>query len=446
MARQGNRILIVGGGCFGLSTALALSGDPSLHITVFDRAQIPSRDAASNDTTKLVRMDYGNDVLYQDLTIEALPIWRKWNSEARRRYGQDVFTESGILFLSRDHLGEYEKRSMANLSQVLPEALKTLSHQDVQREYPQFHRHWNIGYLNKQDGWCFAELAIRLVADICLERKVKFIVGKAGEFKSFVWRNGRVCGIMTQDGGQYYGDKIIMAIGSWTGSLLPGMNNIITATGHPVMHFKIPEQLRGRYLSDVFPAWEADTPNTGFYGFPSKPDGDLKIAIHSPGYINTISTNSNGVVSVPRTIVDHPNDTIPHEILTKTRAFLRNCLPEIADLEITKAKLCWYCDTFDGNFIADYHPSLPGVFVLAGDSGHGMKFLPVIGEKVRGIIEKDATLLKRYSAWSWREPQVGKAIVFDAMRSNQNGDDRKELRDSRMARSEELFRHQTARL
>jgi sarcosine oxidase/L-pipecolate oxidase len=48
--KPGSKIILVGGGCFGLSTALALSLDKSKNYTivVYDREVIPVRDAASN--------------------------------------------------------------------------------------------------------------------------------------------------------------------------------------------------------------------------------------------------------------------------------------------------------------------------------------------------------------------------------------------------------------
>jgi sarcosine oxidase/L-pipecolate oxidase len=45
--RPGSKIIIVGGGCFGLSTAYALSLKQQYDIYVFDRRPIPCPDAAS---------------------------------------------------------------------------------------------------------------------------------------------------------------------------------------------------------------------------------------------------------------------------------------------------------------------------------------------------------------------------------------------------------------
>lgn len=46
----GNKIIIVGGGAFGLSTAYALSLKDKYEVWVFDRQPIPAPDAASSGT------------------------------------------------------------------------------------------------------------------------------------------------------------------------------------------------------------------------------------------------------------------------------------------------------------------------------------------------------------------------------------------------------------
>lgn len=46
----GSKIIIVGGGSFGLSTAYALALKKQYDIYVFDRQPIPATDAASSGT------------------------------------------------------------------------------------------------------------------------------------------------------------------------------------------------------------------------------------------------------------------------------------------------------------------------------------------------------------------------------------------------------------
>lgn len=67
MVTQESKIIIVGGGVFGLSTALWLARDGYKDITIFDRCQFdknfynPSNgcDGASADLNKIFRMAYG---------------------------------------------------------------------------------------------------------------------------------------------------------------------------------------------------------------------------------------------------------------------------------------------------------------------------------------------------------------------------------------------------
>jgi glycine/D-amino acid oxidase-like deaminating enzyme len=46
----------------------------------------------------------------------------------------------------------------------------------------------------------------------------------------------------------------------------------------------------------------------------------------------------------------------------------------------TRSKSCMYMLSPDEHFILDKHPFMRGVTFLAGLSGHGFKFAPVLGE------------------------------------------------------------------
>lgn len=64
-----DQIIIVGGGAFGLSTALQLSQKGYSNVSVFDKDDhIPPRFSAANDLNKIVRAEY-EDQFYTDLTI-----------------------------------------------------------------------------------------------------------------------------------------------------------------------------------------------------------------------------------------------------------------------------------------------------------------------------------------------------------------------------------------
>jgi sarcosine oxidase/L-pipecolate oxidase len=62
-------VAIVGGGAFGLSTALELSNKGYTNITVFEKDEdIPSRWSAANDLNKIMRAEY-EDKFYTNLAV-----------------------------------------------------------------------------------------------------------------------------------------------------------------------------------------------------------------------------------------------------------------------------------------------------------------------------------------------------------------------------------------
>ena len=69
MARKDSPVLILGGGAWGLSTALHMSSSGYVDLTVIERAeQIPSRYSAAWDLNKIVRAEY-EDAFYTELAL-----------------------------------------------------------------------------------------------------------------------------------------------------------------------------------------------------------------------------------------------------------------------------------------------------------------------------------------------------------------------------------------
>jgi sarcosine oxidase/L-pipecolate oxidase len=69
-------IAIIGGGAFGLSTALELSNQGYSNVAVFEKDEtIPSRWSAANDLNQIMRAEYEDD-FYTDLAVvsQASPI------------------------------------------------------------------------------------------------------------------------------------------------------------------------------------------------------------------------------------------------------------------------------------------------------------------------------------------------------------------------------------
>jgi glycine/D-amino acid oxidase-like deaminating enzyme len=101
---------------------------------------------------------------------------------------------------------------------------------------------------------------------------------------------------------------------------------------------------------------------------------------------------------------DSPERIVTDQEDTAVRGFGKT-FPALAHARIVFTRICLYCDTHDGHFWIAADPERPGLIVAAGDSGHGFKFAPVLGDIIADVVEgknSDDPLLKKFR---WR-PEV----------------------------------------
>jgi glycine/D-amino acid oxidase-like deaminating enzyme len=70
--------------------------------------------------------------------------------------------------------------------------------------------------------------------------------------------------------------------------------------------------------------------------------------------------------------------------LARVTDFIAACLPQLTTTLNDHAP-CMYTMSADGNFLLDVHPRYPQVSFVAGLSGHGFKFAPVLGEALADL-------------------------------------------------------------
>lgn len=104
---------------------------------------------------------------------------------------------------------------------------------------------------------------------------------------------------------------------------------------------------------------------------------------------------------------DEKLTAIPSTALEVVKGFVAEYMPEVVEhkIPLIKSRICWYNDSFDNNLVVDRVPSKKNLMVATGGSGHGFKYLPVLGRWIVDIIEGkelsggDAEVAKR---WNWR--------------------------------------------
>lgn len=356
-------ILIVGAGVFGLSTALALRERGFSDITVIDRYYPPVPDGSSNDISRIIRFDY-TDPFYSRLAKEAIESWKSSSLYSSHFY------HSGFLLtseLANDPYLEKNKEVLRSQSQTYREFS---SNEEIRRTIPGLRdlQYPLIGYLNPNAGWADAAGALRAVAARLSDSGVSFITGPRGTMKSLIIDSkSQVVGVNVVSGPPLRASKVIIATGAWTNRYLD-LDYAIVGSAQPVGFIQLtPEE--AQCLADI-PVTINIT--SAVFLFPPSPDNILKVAYHGHGFeIEVASDGKQGrMISAPQRDSNNAASTyIPEDADNYLRAGLRQIVPSVAAKPWIRRRLCWYTETPTGDFIADYHHSVNGLFITTGGSG-----------------------------------------------------------------------------
>jgi sarcosine oxidase len=180
----------------------------------------------------------------------------------------------------------------------------------------------------------------------------------------------------TADGSHTAG-QLVITPGPWAPQLLVDLGVTFTIE-RQVQYWFQPTGGVDPFLPEHHPIyiWE-DAAGSQVYGFPAVdgPDGGAKIAFFRRGGLTTPETIDREVH--PAEIDDMATAAGSH-LPTLPGTFLR-------------AKTCLYSNTPDEHFVIARHPAHEAVTVAAGFSGHGFKFVPVVGEIVADLATLGAT-------------------------------------------------------
>jgi sarcosine oxidase/L-pipecolate oxidase len=419
-------ILIVGSGVFGLSTAYALATRPSFKnasITVLDRSPFPSPDGSSIDTSRIIRADY-SDPAYASLAAAAQDIWRSPSSPLSK-----VYTESGLVLVSNsgEQGEEYVQKSYKNICSMATASGDTDAVHEL-KDYKEIiaavgtgggSGDW--GYINTRSGWADAEAGMRVLhSQVKATSRVNFLVGEVTSLLSSPTNAQQITGVTLKTGSKLEADLVILATGAWTPSLID-LRGRAQATGQVLCY--LPLSPSEQATLEKMPVLL--NMSSGLFIIPPS-NQILKVARHAYGYSNpsTIPNPSDPSskisVSVPRTKHDDPNLEVPPEGQAACRRALQQMIPSLGNRSFTSSKICWYTDTPNGDFLITYHPSYSNLFLATGGSGHGYKFLPVIGEKIVDCVEGRCPAEFK-EKWAWPKDTVEKVVTEDGSRGGKPG-------------------------
>lgn len=333
------------------------------------------------DTSRIIRPDYASPP-YNRLANIAQDRWRT-------DFAPEEYHETGLALTAWGKEQDYVQKSLENVRKIGTDRIEiTNSPEEIGRaaglEGNDAWGNGSTGYVNWSSGWANAEGAmIWLREKVEKLNRVKFVVG--GVKKLLIdHKTNTVSGVRLSDDSRLTADLTILAAGAWTASLID-LRGICKATGQVICYMPITPQEQARLGNNP----TILNLSHGLFMIPPS-NNLLKVARHGHGYTNPTTIphpesndpNETLTTSLPWTAIDDPTQSVPAEGQHDLRAFLAAIHPSLAapSRPFTKSKICWYTDTRDGDFLISYHPTYAGLFVATGGSGHGFKFLPVIGD------------------------------------------------------------------
>ena len=360
-------VIVVGLGGMGSAAAyhLAARGQQVLGL----ERHTPAHDkGSSHGGSRIVRQSYFEDPAYVPLLLRAYELWERLERDS----GRDVLTLTGGLFIGREDTLTFAGSLRASQQWGLPHEVLTAS--DIRRRFPTFSpAEDELALYEGRAG--FARPEATVAAHLLLAERA----GAELHFGEPVLRwESTANGVrVTTGSATYEAGQLVVAPGAWAPQLLSDLGVSIEVE-RQVMHWFEPLGGVGPYLPDRHPIYiHEDREGTQIYGFPSidGPERGVKVAFFRRGQACT-----------PDTI----NRSVSGAEVDDMRAYTARLLPSLP-VRFLKAATCMYSNTPDQHFVIAKHPEHANVTVACGFSGHGFKFVPVVGEVLADLATTGST-------------------------------------------------------
>ncbi len=356
IGRTSYDVIVVGLGGMGSAAAyhLAARGQRVLGL---ERHTPAHALGSSHGGSRITRQSYFEDPAYVPLLLRAYELWDRLAQDS----GEDLIRLTGGLFLGREDTPTVAGSLRASREWDLPHELLTAA--EVGARFPTFRLPDDeVALYEAKAGFVRPErtvaahlaLARRAGADLHFTEPVERWESTAGGVR------------VTTAAGTYEADRLVVAPGAWAPQLLADLGVPITVERQVVYWF---EPLGGvdAYLPDRHPIWiHEDAAGMQAYGFP---------AIDGPGGGAKLAFFRRGAPCTPETIDREVHD----EEVSYVRDHVSRLLPTLPGCFLD-ASTCMYSNTPDRHFVVAQHPEHANVTVACGFSGHGFKFVPVVGE------------------------------------------------------------------
>lgn len=359
-------VIVVGLGGMGSAAAYHLARRHQ-RVLGLDRFGPAHDRGSSHGGFRIIRMAYYEDPAYVPLLMSAYELWRRLEQDC----GSALLFQTGGLLL-----GPPGARTVAGALCSADEwdlTGEVLDARTLRRRFPTLAPEDDtVAFYEEGAGVVGCEATVRAHLRLAAAEGAELRFDEAVvSWEASPADDGVV--VHTR-AGRYRADRMVLCPGAWAPGLLCGLE----------MHLRVQRQVQtwfqpdggvDPFLPDRHPWWlwepegdrDAGGGFEGFtYGFPAMdgPDGGMKMGICTEPDPST---------------PDAIDRTVTTEEVDQVAVHLRRRLA-IDPGRFLRADTCMFENTPDYHFVIGPHPLHPQVSVAAGFSGHGFKFVPVIGQ------------------------------------------------------------------
>lgn len=350
-------VLVVGGGVFGVWTALHLHR-AGKRVALIDGIEPAHGAASSGGESRVTRCAYGAEDLYTAWADRSMAEWRALSARA----DLPLFHETGVLWIHREGDSFVEETVETLARHDVP--FERLRARELKARYPVLRvSEDEAALLEPRGGGLMARRAVQTLAAELRAAGVDVLRGEVAPIRSADGASGALTAVRTEAGASLEAGAFVIAGGPWLDRVCPeALQGRLFVTRQEVVFFAA-----GRAATGALPVW-FDLP---FYGLPSLEGRGFKVADDRHG---------------PAADVARMERLVGADSVGRARELLRRRFPSLADRPVSETRVCQYANSSSGDFVVDRHPGLENVWIAGCGSGHGFKHGPALGAHVAGLV------------------------------------------------------------